>query len=157
MSIIIDFEDILAYCGNMKNVITQSVSETHQLAQSFVEELSAKNRIICLTGDLGSGKTTFTQGLLGAFGAQKPYTSPTFTIMKEYDVKSPTFSQIYHIDAYRITGNDMVELGWSDIVADEKTLIIVEWPEHIKDILPEAVQKISCTWISDNERKYVFQ
>ncbi|MEN8252303.1 MAG: tRNA (adenosine(37)-N6)-threonylcarbamoyltransferase complex ATPase subunit type 1 TsaE, partial [Patescibacteria group bacterium] len=110
----------------------------------------------CLTGDGGSGKTTFTQGVLKAFGAEGPYTSPTFNIVKEYAVDKKNIEKIYHIDAYRITGDDMESIGWTDIVSNKKALVIIEWPENVSDVLPENSFMILCEWISENERKYKF-
>lgn len=141
----------------MKNVITQTISATHALAQDFVDSLEhGKQRIVGLTGDLGSGKTTFTQGILAACGAQGPYTSPTFTIMKEYDVDMYGIKKVYHIDAYRIASNDMIELGWKDLISDPAALVIIEWPENIKDILPNDMILIRCRWVGDEEREYIF-
>lgn len=138
----------------MKKVITQTIEQTHALAKDFISHNTQK--IIALEGELGSGKTTFTQGILSASGAEKPYTSPTFTIMKEYDVNAFNYEKIYHIDAYRIGSDDMINLGWQDIVLDQKSLIIIEWPENIQDLLPHDTIKIQCTWISDAEREYAF-
>lgn len=136
----------------MKKVVTQTIEQTHELAKELISQ--NVHKIITLQGDLGSGKTTFAQGILAACFAQGPYTSPTFTIMKEYEVNAFNFEKIYHIDAYRVESNDMIDLGWQDIVLEKKSLIIIEWPENITDLLPRDIQKIKCVWISDSEREY---
>ena len=151
---IVDFISVLSYCVCMKKIITSSVEETHALAKKFISKNNV--HIITLDGDLGSGKTTFTQGVLAASFAEGPYTSPTFTIMKEYEVSAFGFEKIYHIDAYRISGKDMVELGWNDIVDDRHALVIIEWPENIANILPKNATQIQCKWISESEREYAF-
>lgn len=138
----------------MKKVITRTIEGTHALAKEFIEKNDS--HIITLHGDLGSGKTTFTQGVLAACLAKGPYTSPTFTIMKEYDIDAYGFERVYHIDAYRISSEDMVELGWDDIMQDPKALVIVEWPENIESILPQDAKKIECKWVSESDREYVF-
>ncbi|MEA3322903.1 MAG: tRNA (adenosine(37)-N6)-threonylcarbamoyltransferase complex ATPase subunit type 1 TsaE [Patescibacteria group bacterium] len=140
----------------MKNIITNTIEETAQLAKEFVQTEINGNMIICLHGELGAGKTTFTQGILDAFDAKKPYTSPTFVIMKEYDVDKKTIKKIYHIDAYRICGDDMLALGWEDIIADEQALIIIEWPENIADVLPQNTFVVLCEVVDENSRKYSF-
>ena len=101
-------------------VITKSTEETQELGRKIAREL--KNfRMVCLVGELGSGKTTFAQGFLQELGAEGPYTSPTFLIMKQYHIahnikhkteKSEMFHDIYHIDAYRVNEKDILNLGW---------------------------------------------
>ena len=137
-----------------REMITNTIAQTHQLAREFALSLPSRTTIVCLSGDLGSGKTTFTQGVLHACGAPKPYTSPTFTIVKEYSATNRVFTKIYHIDAYRIGARDMVELGWHDMLAEDRVLIIVEWPERIAEIIPSDAQKITCAWIDADRRKY---
>lgn len=66
------------------------------------------------------------------------------------------FDKIYHIDAYRIGVEDMIELGWYDMIAEERTLIIVEWPERIECIIPQDAVHIACTWIDEAHRQYTF-
>jgi len=140
----------------MKSVVTNTIEETHTLASNFVQAKINGKKIICLSGELGSGKTTFTQGILTAFDAKGPYTSPTFNIIKEYDVDKNGIKKIYHIDAYRIKSDDMELIGWRDITADKDALTIIEWPENVSDILPEDVLMISCEVVDENKRKYVF-
>ncbi len=138
----------------MKTIITESVEETYECARVFAKENVRGGRILCLQGDLGGGKTTFAQGVLQTCGAQGPYTSPTFTIMKEYIISTQEVNKIYHIDAYRIDADDMVELGWYDIISDEKVFVIVEWPEKIQNIIPDRAMYIFCDWISSSKHKY---
>ena len=141
----------------MKNTVTHSIEQTIDLAHSFVREVVECGTLVCLQGDLGSGKTTFAQGILGAFGAQRPYTSPTFTIIKEYDIDKKNIKKIYHIDAYRVGSRDMIALGWEEIISKKDSLVVVEWPENISDIVPENAHMILCEWVSDTQRKYTFK
>lgn len=143
----------------METFITKSADETRSLAQKLSGSVKGGS-CICLHGDLGSGKTTFAQGLLAAFGAEGPYTSPTFVIVKKYDlVKSQddhkNIRSIYHIDAYRINAAAMVELGWQEMIEDERSVVIVEWPEQITSIIPEHAQTIDFTWINEDERRII--
>ena len=93
--------------------------------------------IIALRGDLGAGKTTFTQALGAHLGITEPITSPTFVVMKEYDIEHKHFDQLVHIDAYRI--EDVSEAGplhLQELFEQSRTLICLEWPEKIAEILP---------------------
>lgn len=144
----------------MHTFFTKSKEETFAIAAKVVDNLEkhyaqisrGKAIIICLEGDLGAGKTTFAQGILQSLGATGPYTSPTFLIMKEYEIKSK-FSTVYHIDAYRIDSIGMLDLGWDEIVANKKNIIIIEWPEKIETILPPQAMRIKFEYIKENERK----
>lgn len=139
----------------MKTIISSSIAQTYALAKDIMDHIHDDNRVICLYGELGGGKTTLAQGILQYCGAEGPYTSPTFTIMKQYDVTSGKFERMYHIDAYRIKSEDMIELGWQEIIDDPKNVVIIEWPEHIQDLLPEKFVRITCEWIDDTTHKYV--
>ena len=136
-----------------QEIVTQSVEETKQVAKKFAKRLELGS-IICLRGDLGSGKTAFTQGMLSFFGAKPPYTSPTFLIIKEYKIENahPKPSTIYHIDAYRISSKDLLEQGWRDIVQNESAITIIEWPERVLEIIPPHAIIIDFSWESERER-----
>lgn len=161
---------------------TQSSAQTKKLGEILAGELRG-GEIICLSGDLGAGKTTFTQGLLKGLKIKGPYTSPTFAIAKEYKVKSlpreiashpdasgfhwvnkvhkantkykirDTRYSVYHIDAYRISSKDLVELGFKDFAGKENSITIIEWPEKVKKIIPTTALCINFQWLSDKERK----
>ena len=139
----------------MKSFLTHSTQETQSVAKEFATSLSGGD-VVCLHGDLGGGKTTFTQGVLEAFGAEKPFVSPTFLIMKTYELThSPqhTIQTIHHIDAYRIESHDMQELGWEEMIQDKKSLLIIEWPEKISDLIPTNAIHIHFSWKSEGDRE----
>ncbi len=154
-----------------KEIITNNFQETQRLGTELAHKLQG-GEVICLEGDLGSGKTTFTQGLLAGLGVEGPYTSPTFLIMKHYKKEFPIsnfqfpnksqkansqIQNIYHVDAYRIGPDDLLNLGWEEIIADKKNVVIVEWAERIKDILPEDCLKIKFEWMDEKRRKIIFE
>jgi len=115
----------------------------------------AKNaQLLLLQGDLGSGKTTFTQALASAFGIRARLTSPTFVIQKKYPIKKhPRFRHFIHVDCYRLRGGaDLLKLGWGEMLADPENLVVVEWPELIKEILPRQKQVIKFKFIDDQTR-----
>jgi len=141
----------------MRKLITQNGYETQFIAKKLAQTLKG-GEIVCLFGDLGSGKTTFAQGMLEELGAEKPYTSPTFTIIKEYPViwkksdHSTDKFKIYHLDVYRIKTEDLLNLGWQDFAGKKNTVTIIEWAEKIKDILPKNILRINLEFINENTR-----
>jgi tRNA threonylcarbamoyladenosine biosynthesis protein TsaE len=130
--------------------ITTTAKQTQQLGETLAQELKG-GQIICLSGELGSGKTTFTQGLLKGLKVRGPYTSPTFVIMKKYK------NNIFHFDAYRVSDKDILSLGWKEIIAGPKNIIIVEWADRIKKIIPRGCLQIKFEWVNKNERKIIFK
>ena len=140
----------------MERIVTASVEETMELAARFVRGVPSEGAVVALSGDLGAGKTTFTQGVLRACGAQPPYTSPTFTIMKEYLTPGARYARVVHCDAYRITAPDMLALGWEELVVAHDTLVVVEWSERIASLLPRDAVHVTCAVVSDTQRAYTF-
>jgi tRNA threonylcarbamoyladenosine biosynthesis protein TsaE len=125
---------------------TRSEMDTVQLAQNFESE-KFPNMIICLNGDLGSGKTMFTKGFANALGIKETITSPTFTIIKEYeDGEMP----LYHMDVYRLDG------AYEGIGIEEyykkNGVVIIEWANTVKDILPKERLDIKFSVIDENKR-----
>lgn len=144
--------------------ITEKKEETKKLGKLLAQELTG-GEVICLCGELGAGKTTFTQGLLEGLGAEKPYTSPTFVVMKEYERKmtkskfpiSNKIRKIYHFDAYRLEEKDFSALGWEEIIADESNICIIEWADKIKKIIPERAIWIEFEWCDEKRRKIILR
>lgn len=93
--------------------------------------------VLALSGDLGAGKTTFVQTLAAALGVEEVVTSPTFVVMKQYPIEHEVFTELVHIDAYRIESVDeMRVLGFGTLCAKKRTIICIEWAERIKELLP---------------------
>lgn len=140
----------------MKQVhITKNNQETKDFGKELAQGL-APGATLCLSGDLGAGKTTLTQGILEGLGADGPYTSPTFVIMKEYTLQKPTergIRRIYHVDAYRIEVQDIEHLGFEEWCSDPQGLVILEWPERIEEALPKKRIEIILTQKSETERE----
>ena len=134
---------------DIKSFITTSSAQTKKLGQLLAKELYGKE-IICLSGDLGAGKTTFTQGILKGLKVKGPFTSPTFNIIKTYKTNLQT---IYHIDAYRINSKGLLALGWKDFAGKPNSIVIIEWAERVKKIIPKNSLWINFEWIDDKERK----
>ena len=142
-------------------IISKSVEETIQIAQEFIEKISMGIYngavVVGLYGDLGSGKTTFTQCVAKILGIKEDITSPTFVIEKRYNLDNSNFKQLIHIDAYRLeSSKEANALGWNDISKNPQNIIFIEWPERIADILPENHIRINFKFISENEREIEF-
>lgn len=134
---------------------TSSAEETRAFGAQIAEGL-VPGSLLCLRGDLGAGKTTFVQGMLEYFGAARPFVSPTFVIMKQYDVPKENgagIRRIYHADAYRVGEGDFRQLGFAEWCGDQEGLVILEWPERIAAILPEKRIDITITSLSETERE----
>jgi tRNA threonylcarbamoyladenosine biosynthesis protein TsaE len=138
---------------------THSAEETRQLGLNMSQELEG-GTVLALSGDLGAGKTTFSQGLLEGLGAEGPYTSPTFVIMKQYDLPAASpggIRRVYHVDAYRVDGPKLRNIGWDEWAADPEGLVLLEWPERVKEILSPSVRRAAFEWMDDERRKIIFR
>jgi tRNA threonylcarbamoyladenosine biosynthesis protein TsaE len=144
-------------------IISKSISDTEKIAEDFVKKISSGQNntalVVGLYGDLGSGKTTFTQSIAKIFGIKEDITSPTYVIMKSYKINQNStlnipHSNLIHIDAYRLNSSkELLVLGFDKIVSDPRNIIFIEWPEIVKDILPENHLKINFKFIGENERE----
>jgi tRNA threonylcarbamoyladenosine biosynthesis protein TsaE len=134
-----------------------NVEEMENVARDILAALprgAHKATVLTLSGDLGAGKTTFTQALAKKLGVEGRVTSPTFGIMRSYDTADETFTTLIHIDAYRLEGGkDMERLDWKSMLADSTNLIVIEWPERIADILPQNTVRLSFEHINETTRR----
>ena len=109
--------------------------------------------VIALHGDLGAGKTTLVQTIGATLGVAEVITSPTFTIMKQYDTADASFETLVHMDAYRIDSLDELRpLRFAELLTISKTLICIEWAEKIKEMLPESMLQITLEVASEDSR-----
>lgn len=147
------------------NYISKSPKKTEKLgfllAQSINQATLALDvtPVIALEGELGSGKTTFTKGFARGLGIKSRITSPTFVLMRPYFLKKKgvtEYSKFYHIDAYRVKDyKDFLPLGLKEILSDKRNIILIEWAERVKPILPKSIIKIHIDHIRKNERKII--
>jgi tRNA threonylcarbamoyladenosine biosynthesis protein TsaE len=142
----------------MKIIITNSLEETQTLAREWLNSLPEETNeavILGLYGNLGSGKTTFTQSLGRELGISQDMTSPTFVIQKIYETKHKHFKRLIHIDAYRLNeGRELQVLNFEELVNNKNNLIVIEWPENVKEILPDNHIKIYCEFVDEKTRKF---
>ncbi len=130
-------------------ITTHSELETIEIAQN-IESEKFENMIICLDGELGSGKTVFTKGIANALGIEENITSPTYTIIKEYlSGEMPLF----HMDVYRLDGNTD-GLGIEEYFK-KGGIVVIEWAKTIENILPEERLDIKFKIIEEDKRVLV--
>jgi tRNA threonylcarbamoyladenosine biosynthesis protein TsaE len=116
----------------MLKVVSKSAEQTYKLGEALGKTLQ-QGDIICLTGDLGAGKTAFTKGIGAGLDIQEFITSPTYTIINEYDGRIPLF----HFDVYRLEGvEEMYELGYEEYFFGDGA-VVVEWADIVQDIIPQ--------------------
>lgn len=127
-----------------------ALEETQALALKLAE-LVEPQYTITLEGDLGAGKTTFTQSFAKGLGIKRTVNSPTFTIMKQYEGRMP----LNHLDVYRLEGSDE-DLGWDEIFYGD-AVTVVEWAHLIEEELPKERLAIEITRIDETSRKFIFK
>ncbi len=132
-----------------RTLTTHSAAETKAFAEKLGKILDAGTCIL-LSGDLGAGKTTFTQGLAKGLDISKNVSSPTFTILKVYQGRLP----LYHIDAYRLEGLHQ-DLGFEELMEDEG-ITVIEWPDYMSDQLPSEYLRIDIKRKGEFARKFTF-
>ena len=129
---------------------TKNENETIELAQN-IETEKFPNMLICLNGELGSGKTMFAKGFANAMGINESVTSPTFCIIKEYEGQLP----LYHIDVYRLDGK--IEGLDLDEYLTKNGVVIIEWADTIKEYLPKERLDIDIKIVGENKRIIVLK
>ncbi|MFZ2038920.1 MAG: tRNA (adenosine(37)-N6)-threonylcarbamoyltransferase complex ATPase subunit type 1 TsaE [Minisyncoccia bacterium] len=139
-------------------IVSKSLKETRDIAKDYIEkELKAdkdQSLVVCLSGDLGSGKTAFTQETCRILGVEDPVTSPTFVLQKKYKINHPEFNELVHIDAYRLNdGEELKRIGWKELLTNPKRVVFIEWPEIVADVLTGKEKKIGFKFVSENERE----
>ena len=144
--------------------ITNNSEETQLLAENFIKKFK-KGDVVALYGNLGSGKTTFSQGLAKGLKINKRIISPTFIIVRKYNLKTSHFAKasrdkqnlksLYHVDLYRVESEKEVrELGIEEIVSG-KDIVAIEWAEKMKNLLPEKRWDVKFEDLGGNRRKII--
>ena len=140
-------------------IFTDSARQTQELGQDTANRLRG-GEVLALTGELGSGKTTFVQGLALGLGITQRIISPTFVLMREYGMKrkgeSGKGKRLYHVDLYRLEGNleqEIKNLGLEDIWSKGENIVVIEWAEKIAEILPKKRIDVTIDIISEGKRR----
>ena len=141
-------------------ISTKSAKETKKFGKKIANNLKG-GEILALVGDLGSGKTTFVKGLAKGLGINQRIVSPTFIIMRKYDIKlqnskTPKLQDLYHIDLYRLETNierEMKNFGTDEIFSDSENIVVIEWAEKGKNAIPKEAIWIKFENLGGNKRK----
>lgn len=129
--------------------LSHSPEQTQRLGVRIGELLKAGD-LVCLAGDLGSGKTTLAQGIARGWGSLDRVTSPTFVLINEY--RRADTSILYHFDAYRLSGvGEAVDIGLEELL-ESAGPVLIEWPERVAEVLSPNRIWISLRWVDDLRR-----
>jgi tRNA threonylcarbamoyladenosine biosynthesis protein TsaE len=116
-------------------------ADTKRMAENMLQEIAihpSSATVLGLSGDLGAGKTTLTQAIAQTLGVSSDVQSPTFVVMKSYGLTDGPFTKLVHMDAYRIESlSELIPLRFNELLQESGTLIVIEWPERIKEALPD--------------------
>ena len=133
--------------------ITKTAEETIQLGKKIGKMLKP-GTVIAMEGTLAAGKTTITKGIAKALGITETITSPTFTLISEYEGNMP----LYHMDVYRLdSAEDFLNLGVEDMIYDGNGVAIIEWSEKIRSELPKSTITIRLETAENNGRKITIE
>jgi tRNA threonylcarbamoyladenosine biosynthesis protein TsaE len=150
----------------MKIYQSFSSKETERIGAAVAREiLDAKTgakksaAIFALRGNLGSGKTTFAKGFFRGLGVKSRVKSPTFVIMRRSRIRGKMFTDVFHIDAYRLRKPEaLLALDFKIIAADPKNIVLVEWPENAKGVIPRGARHLEFRYgKKENERKIIIK
>lgn len=142
-------------------IITRSAAETKKLgsllARAIVQSsvLNKHAFVVSLEGELGSGKTTFAQGFAKGLGVKENPRSPTFVIMQIYSLKIKKFKNLIHVDAYRLKSKDFKVLNWKDFIKNKINIILVEWGNKIRNILPKNSLRIIFKHVGHEKKRLI--
>jgi tRNA threonylcarbamoyladenosine biosynthesis protein TsaE len=143
------------------NSLELSLENLHVFTESFIQHIKKYKKdgvVVALSGDLGAGKTTFSKEIALCLGVEDIVISPTFVIQKKYKTKDNDFVEFVHIDAYRIENDTEAQvLKLDELFNSPKTIVCVEWPERIKNILPKKTIWISFETVNENIRKISYK
>lgn len=146
-------------------ILTKNPSQTKKTGEILAKEVlktKFKKRalIIGLEGDLGGGKTTFLQGFAKGLGIKQKILSPTFVITRKTKLKTSKskYQNFYHIDCFRIEKpEEILDLGFKEIISDPKNIIAIEWADRIKKIIPRKIIWICFKFVNKNKRKILIK
>ncbi len=148
-----------------ETIQTKSIEETQSFAKIFAKKLHGGD-VVLLYGNLGAGKTTFVQGLANGLGIEKRIISPTFIIMRTYEIQGKSnrsadganAKTFYHVDLYRLKQESEIEnIGLVDLMGKDDGIVVIEWPERLGGLLPKNAWEIYFETVGENERKVIVQ
>lgn len=148
----------------MRSIITKNSKETQKVAAELAKKLIKKKvnkaLLIALEGELGGGKTTFVKGFSKTLGVKEKVLSPTFVLIHKHKIHTQhsTFNTLYHIDAYRLNSKkDLLKLGAKGIFANPENIVLIEWADRVKKIIPKNTIWIHFDHLDKEKRKITIE
>jgi len=147
----------------LKYLITNSPLQTQKFGMALAkkilkEKLKKEARVLGLKGDLGGGKTTFLQSFAKGLGIKEKILSPTFVLMRKFQIPSIKFQNFYHIDCYRIEKpKEILNLGFKKIISNPENIVAVEWADSIRKIMPKGTIWIKFEFLEKKKRKIILK
>lgn len=146
-------------------MLSKSVEETSKIAQNFLKKILKIKKgqkgatVVALSGDLGAGKTAFTQAIAKHLGIKNKVASPTFVLIKKYPLKkSKNYTHLFHLDAYRLKNEkELMHIGWGEIINNKEHLVFIEWPEHVEKVIPARTKFVYITTNEKGHRKFKYK
>lgn len=145
--------------GKNLSKISKNTEDTNKIANDFLTNVlkvgDKKPLVIGLYGDLGVGKTTFVKNIAKMLSIKRKVNSPTFVIMKKYSINFENYKFLFHIDAYRLKNSqEIINLGWRDIISNPENIIFIEWPEKVSKAMPKKHHRILISHTPKGDRNF---
>lgn len=137
------------------DIISHSAEQTRRLG-TRLGALLQPGDVVCLAGDMGAGKTVFTAGIGSGWGAKVPVTSPTYNLVHEHS-RDRDSQKLFHLDCYRLHGTEETDSIGLDDILDGRGAVVLEWPEHIEEALPENHLWIEIVVLEPTRRNLIFE
>jgi tRNA threonylcarbamoyladenosine biosynthesis protein TsaE len=134
--------------------LSHSPEQTRRVGVRLGEMLHG-GHVVCLQGDLGSGKTTLTQGIARGWGALDAVTSPSFVLVNEY--RRADAEVLFHVDAFRLASAEEARAMGLEELFEQGRVVVVEWPTHVEGVLPHDHLRIGMAWVDDSRRSLRFE
>ncbi len=139
--------------------ISKNIKHTQKIAKDFLTGILKKQgkgaTVVGVYGQLGAGKTAFTQAVAKLLGVKRKVNSPTFVIIKKYPIKSKQHKFLFHIDAYRLkNAQEIIKLGWEEIISNPEHLVFIEWPEQVIKAMPKKHHRILISHSKEGHRSF---
>lgn len=144
-------------------MISKNSGETGGIAKMFLDRILKGDLkrdgalIVCLSGELGAGKTAFTKAVARHLKIKDKIGSPTFVIIKSYELKNRKYKKFFHLDAYRLKNEEeLLRLGWEEIVGNKHHLVFLEWPENVSGAIPKDAIFVYISHTEGGDRDFRF-
>ena len=142
--------------GTIWETLSTASNATEQLGELVGSNIRG-GEVIELVSDLGGGKTTFVRGLARGMGSTDHVASPSFTIAREYSVKGQSFHKLIHFDFHRLDDGGLMKHELAEFIEDPKNVVVIEWAEAVKDVLPIERLTVEIKHEADDQRKLIFK